>query len=406
MNNDPTNSPNDTPHDQNTPEPDTMPVFDVEPTTDPTQAKVAESTPTTEFNPPVADSPFGPPIESLSTGPTFPVDPPTSIPSVPSTPVASHAPEPVVATDSSATSFGASTFSSSSSETALGASTPEPAVNEPSQAPVAEPAPVAATPVTAQPKKKKRLGLWISLVALVLLLGAAAAGYFFVKTSADTVADAYTADVKTYLDMVYDTATVGSSSITTVSSDLAAIDKPKLDDVFLGSISQKYTQAIDLSKEVASQTSDFDATLADLEAVFKLDAEQDKVDEKVKTITASVSDAKTEAQITDVFTQLKDAMKESRDSLEKAVLPEDLHEAQMKTVAAQDDAITAIEEMVSSLTSKNQAAYTAASGDFTKASTAVSTAVKPIDEYVKNLATKLSDAVKELKSFNDTIKKD
>jgi|GEM_PF-2529518 hypothetical protein len=234
------------------------------------------------------DSPFGPPISnvgSTSPGakqdsqPIADVTPPTSSPNIKSgvtptgLPVVNDTPaDPVAISPDNSTQqettdqpdFGGSMSNTESSKSPGSGPVGSPGVQSANPDATNQNS-VEVDPVTAESvaptgsgafaAKKKRTGLWISLISVFVLLGLLVGGYFYLKSQADSVASDYTGEVKAYLIEV-ETAgdNIGTDPVG-AAGQISELTRPTLGPAMTEFVSSEYSEAVELQKEVDAKVS-------------------------------------------------------------------------------------------------------------------------------------------------------
>ncbi|MBC7943632.1 hypothetical protein H7X68_03995 [Candidatus Saccharibacteria bacterium] len=295
-----------------------------------------------------------------------------------------------------------------------------PVNNSPVNEPITPPSPVAQDVITTTPveavvpttveqttKKKSLLWLWIILGATLLITASIIAGFFVVKGAADTSARTYTANVKNYLDDVYDATTSAADDPSDVKKAIDATKAPALEAVTLGGVSGDYAKAEKLKTEVSDKVSSLTSKISGYADVHAFYTEYTSLytDLKILDINgAAATEDGSKSLISSYLRDFQDKLKEVKKLTDDAALPSELG-AKVKDLGLVYDAMhTNWSAMTSAFDNSNEAAYDAAYNKYVKSNNDLSDAESPITEYYNDLSSKTRDAAKELKNYKDTIK--
>lgn len=277
---------------------------------------------------------------------------------------------------------------------------------EPSIQP-AQPPEATIVPAPLPPKKRSLLWLWISLGALVLIIGGLVAGFLVVKSAADSAAQTYTAQVKSYLDEVYDSATSAASDPNELKKAVGKIDAPVLEPAVLEMASSDYAAAKILKIDVATEVNALMDTLGRYATVYEFYTDYLKLSEELTTI----SDKGVDAAATGSRTLVASYLSSFRDTLDEIVtladdskLPNGLDKNTKIMSGVFSEMSTNWGQLVSAFNNNNRVAYSAAYNSYLISSAKVGAASSPLTTYYNNLSSKTRAAAGELRSYQSTIR--
>lgn len=440
MDNNPDNKPVDASADPNpqtnsqAPDVDSVSNFDQEPATG---GPTVEATPAADPDPVVdvpvenpvpASSPFGPPIENLGTQPGFdttPADSPVlnnstasdtpntkpisdvaapAASAVPATPVAPIPPTPSV-------SSAENKDSNAAAPATPPAATSVPEAHSSQVADEKKAAKAGKKTAIKLPKQKKsHKGLFALLIILVVVVGGLVGGYFYLKNAADTAASNYTAKAKTYLNEVYDTAAISSTSDpAALKSSIDGITKPILEKPLLSDISfvsTKYPEAAKLNNQVVSQVNALTSTIMGLNDSYVFGTEYDSLSAEATTVSGTVTSDSTKTETLKMLADYQIILEKMQTLTEGAILPDSLAKAQSDLKTALTDEIAATKAQTAALTADKDDEYKAAKADLAAAAVKEASALDTIKAYNLTIPTQIESAAETLKSFIAGIKVD
>lgn len=410
MDNNPDNIAGDTPADSNQPadnsSADTMstPYYEQEPSTGGLSIE-PDTTPAASVsseNPVPTSSPFGPPIESLGTQPNF----------------GSTTPEAPVVNTSSSTEFTptkpisdittpSTSTTDSSTKPPVVATVPD---NSSSQV-IDEKKAIAngkKTFIKLPKQKKSHKGLFVLLIIVLVLVAGIVGGYFYLKTSADSAADAYTTKAKTYLNSVYTAATADNvADPATLKTNVDAITKPILDKPPLSDvefISSKHADAVTLNSKVVSQVNALDAVLTNLSDSYSFGTEYSTLSDEAATVSSTVKSDSTKAETLKMLADYQVVLEKMKTLVDGTTLPEDVADAVASLKMALSDEIMATKDQITAFTADDDTAYQAAKTAFSQAATKETAAFKKIKDYNSGIPAQIKTAADVLKAFLVSVK--
>lgn len=300
------------------------------------------------------------------------------------------------------------TFSSSPRETLPENSSTTPLSSE--QTVVTSTTPVDITTpetVVQPPKKKNLLWLWLTLGAVLLIVAGLLASFFVAKSAADTAASAYTGQVTSYLDNVYDAATSPATNPSDVQKAVEAIKAPVLASIPLGSVSGSYTAAEKLKTDVTSHVDTLTTKIKGYAQVQAFYSDYLALYSDLRALDTTGSAALTVGSrplFLAYLNSFRDKLNEVKTLTTNATVPSDLRASVADLGRVIGAMHTSWSATVSAFESGNQVASDAASVNYKKANSELSVAESPIADYFDALSSKTHNSAKELQAYRNTIK--
>lgn len=255
-------------------------------------------------------------------------------------------------------------------------------------------APVPAFPATA---KKSKLWLWILLSALVLIIGAVAAGYFVVKGAADSVAKSYTAKVKTYVADVYDAANTSAENPADVANAVKEVTAPVLETAFLSTLSSDYAAAEKLQSDVTSRVTGLKDQIGEYGNFYDLYLSLQESEDELLSVNTNGGAL---AYLTDFY----ETLGTYQEKLDSAIVPADV-EDDVKSLSAKHKIVyEAWGDALAAYKASNSSAYRTAVSDYTNSLPAFRSALVNVQSYYDDLASKVKDAATTFQDYANTIK--
>lgn len=261
--------------------------------------------------------------------------------------------------------------------------------------------------VVQLPKKRSLLWLWLTLGASLLIVAGLLAGFFVTKSAADTAAYAYTSSVTSYLDNVYDAATSAATNPSDVQKAIEAIKAPVLASTPLGRVSGNYTAAEKLKSDVTSHVDTLTTKIKGYAQVQVFYTDFQNLGSDLATISKTIpaDTAKDRVALTTTFmTRFGDKLKELETLSTSAIVPTDIQADVAELGRVSGKRHTDWSAMISAYDSENSAAYKAAYDNYSKDTTELSSAERPVTDYFDALSSKTHDSAKELQAYRNTIK--
>jgi hypothetical protein len=282
------------------------------------------------------------------------------------------------------------------------AAQPEPVAQPFSQPPIepqSSPA-FSAQPPMASPAKKSKKPLFILLGAIVAVILVLVIGFFVIKVSADKTADTYTRDAKTYLNDVYNTGTGSVDDTSAVRDSIGKLDTPKLANVFLGTISSKYNDAVSLQKSVTGKVSTLTSSLDNYITIAKFYTDWMKIEDEM----TDIGNAGIGADPAATLKQFQAKLDEGKKLISDTKFPSKLSGDQKNLSTVYSKVTDAWSQLIRAYDANDQAAYGAALSAYNDESSNVSSAFEPFADYRQDTAKQVTTAADDLKSYADSIK--
>lgn len=269
-----------------------------------------------------------------------------------------------------------------------------------------EPRPeVSAPPIISQ--KRNLLWLWITLGAVLLIVIGLLAGFFVVKSAADSAARTYTGQVKSYLDDVYDSATSAASNPGDIKKAVEAIDAPVLQPAVLNTVSSDYGAAIILKNDATMQVKALTDTLGRYATVHTFYTQYLKLSDQLTVISDKGVAAAATGSRTLVSTYLSsflDTLGDIVTLVDESKLPNGLDKDATEVGNVYSEMSTDWGALVAAFNSRSSTAYSTAYDSYQISSDKLGAAVSPITAYYNSLSSKTREAANELRSYRSTIK--
>lgn len=383
--------------------------YDQEPPTDPDNVDVDTPNITPEEQPnstnepntfSEGDSPFGPPIENIGSMPNPKsgkamdvIQPPEEIEPVNNEPSGTELP-----TDSD---MEIETKNEASSALLQATPLEEPAEQQ------------QQTDVVPEPTEKKRFkGLVIGAIAFVLLAGAAAVGYVMVKSNADTVASDYVTSANAYIDSVYTLASPQPiENPAELRSQIAAIDRPVLENAFLSGISSSYTEANKMQEDVNVAIGAVILKLEELESYIELQefvADYLEATQEGEAILAGLGENSTAVQKTEAYTEYIANLEALKESVDAVTLPAELSTERLALSGAIEEEIAIYESRITALgatsTNTTTPATTSEDEDLNDIRTTREEAFSAIEDYSDGINPAAQATASEVLEAAETLR--
>jgi len=277
-------------------------------------------------------------------------------------------------------------------------SQPESVTPLPSQVPVAENttptvAAAAALTTTAPIKKKSLAWLWITIVALVIIIAGLVSAYFVIRGAADSAADSYTVSAKAYVADVYDAAITAADNPADIVTSIEAIDAPILKEATLANLSTTYSDAEALQKNAASKVNALKEELTQYANFYELYQGLQETDKELQKADTSSG----EAYLSDFYDTLGTYQK----LLDTSVVPDDVM-TDVESLAAKHELLyNAWGDALDAYRDGTRAQYDAAVKKYSDAGPAFKTAFIKIKSYYDDLSKKVKESAN---IFNEYVK--
>jgi hypothetical protein len=276
-------------------------------------------------------------------------------------------------------------------------------------APISTPSagPVVSQPVVAplSSSKKPKMGLFIGLGVIVVVLAGLATGYFVIKGNADKIADTYTTSTVSYLKQVYDAATSASGTPVDTQAAIAKLKKPTLPDAFLGTLSSKYTTAQTIQKKTATELATFNAQLTGFVSLYNFETAYSDLNTKAQTVADEEQSATTEQAYVSAVTDFLGLLTQLKTKVDATTPPSALSSPFKDLSSGYASLISDYNAALSALKSDDENAYNVASTEYSADYTNKVTPAKTIiSTYYDSLSDKLTTVANTLNTYTDTVK--
>jgi hypothetical protein len=247
--------------------------------------------------------------------------------------------------------------------------------------------------------RKSFTWVWLTALALLLFVGGLVTGYVVVVTAADSAASSYRGNMSLYVDDVYDAAVSSSASPADIVASIKAINKPALDEAFLGeAFSSDYASAVALGKTSDTNLDLLTKELGTYSEVYEFYRTYQAANAKVFTISESVSATSSKAEITAAFSNIETQFVSLQQLVDTSVLPAELSDTKVDLALARQNIVTSWRSVIAARNAGNVSTYTKAYASYSEAARTAEDAFAPIASYNSGLSLRfhsIADSFKE-----------
>lgn len=257
-------------------------------------------------------------------------------------------------------------------------------------------------PLPQQNASRSRLGLWVGLGVVILLLVSLVAGFFVLKAVNDGKGQSYKKNAAAYLGDVKSKVD-NAASFSDAQKAVDSIRPPQLSTTFLGNVSDGYKGAETAQKDVNAEIGKVKKDLSDFAGVEKFNTDYGNLVNKVQAVSDGIATSSSRATLSDGLTKLTSLIQEGKGIVDSAALPSELSSAKSSTSSVLSDEIANLKSMSAAFTANNSTAFYDAFSKFETAATNESAALKPINTYYYALDTKKNDMIKTIEDLRNKL---
>jgi hypothetical protein len=240
---------------------------------------------------------------------------------------------------------------------------------------------------------------WLTVFALLLVIGGLVTGYVVVVTAADSAASSYRGNMSLYVDDVYDAAVSSSASPADIVASINAINKPVLDEALLGeTFSSDYASAVALGKTSDANLDLLTKELGTYSEVYEFYSAYQAANAKVFTISESVSATSSKVEITTAFSNIETQFVSLQKLVDTSVLPNELDDSKVDLALARQNIVTSWRNVIAARNTGSVSAYTEAYASYSKAARTAEEAFAPIASYNSGLSLRFHSIAGDFKA--------